>query len=63
MKIMVDSVPQNVSECIFSDYGECYMRCKLDDTVCNLEHNMKCDKLIGLNGISVTVPNQIKLGK
>lgn len=55
MKIIVDKIPDNATDCLFSEYagtGLCY--CKLDRDNYPLCWNHECDKLIEVREIQTS---------
>lgn len=53
MKVVVDKLPNNASECIFSEYfDDGDFNCKLDNLdLCSLCLGKRCDKLLKLKDI------------
>lgn len=45
MKIFVDEIPLYSCDCLFCDMGWAN-KCKLDETICDLEEKDSCSKLI-----------------
>lgn len=45
MKILVDEIPLYSCDCLFCDMGW-VNKCKLDETMCDLEQKIPCSKLV-----------------
>jgi hypothetical protein len=65
MRIVVDTMPKNASDCLFARYSDSgIMCCTLKRNIsCPLESNLKCENLLPMNGVEFIVKQQVKYGR